>query len=159
MNKKIKTEAVDHLFEAILTLKTPEECYIFFEDVCTVNELLSLSQRYEVAKMLREKRTYLEIADKTGGAVLVKGGHLADCADDLLFDGTECHWFPSPRINNPNTHGTGCTLSSAIACNLAEGHSLTASVRRAKLYLTACIAYGLNLGHGSGPLQHKVDWE
>ncbi|MEI3169212.1 MAG: YerC/YecD family TrpR-related protein [Lachnospiraceae bacterium] len=54
MNKKIKTEAVDHLFEAILTLKTPEECYIFFEDVCTVNELLSLSQRYEVAKMLRE---------------------------------------------------------------------------------------------------------
>ena len=68
MNKKIKTEAVDHLFEAILTLKTPEECYIFFEDVCTVNELLSLSQRYEVAKMLREKRTYLEIADKTGAS-------------------------------------------------------------------------------------------
>ena len=60
MNKKIKTDAVDHLFEAILTLKTPEECYAFFEDVCTVNELLSLSQRYEVAKMLREKRTYLE---------------------------------------------------------------------------------------------------
>lgn len=55
MNKKIKTDAVDHLFEAILTLKTPEECYAFFEDVCTVNELLSLSQRYEVAKMLREK--------------------------------------------------------------------------------------------------------
>ena len=50
MNKKIKTEAVDHLFEAILTLRTPEECYIFFEDVCTVNELLSLSQRYEVVK-------------------------------------------------------------------------------------------------------------
>lgn len=56
MNKKIKTEAVDHLFQAILTLKNPEECYIFFEDVCTVNELLSLSQRYEVAKMLREKK-------------------------------------------------------------------------------------------------------
>ena len=56
MNKKIKTDAVDHLFEAILTLKTPEECYAFFEDVCTVNELLSLSQRYEVAKMLRGKR-------------------------------------------------------------------------------------------------------
>ena len=65
-----------------------------------------------------------EIAAKTGGAVLVKGGHLADCADDLLFDGETCHWFPSPRIDNPNTHGTGCTLSSAIACNLAEGHSL-----------------------------------
>ena len=68
MNKKIKTAAVDHLFEAILTLKTPEECYAFFEDVCTVNELLSLSQRYEVAKMLREKRTYLDIAESTGAS-------------------------------------------------------------------------------------------
>ena len=68
MNKKIKTDAVDHLFQAILTLKTPEECYTFFEDVCTVNELLSLSQRYEVAKMLREGRTYLEIAEKTGAS-------------------------------------------------------------------------------------------
>ena len=92
-----------------------------------------------------------EIAATTGGAVLVKGGHLADCADDLLFDGETCHWFPSPRI--------GCTLSSAIACNLAEGHSLATSVRRAKQYLTACIAYGLDLGRGSGPLQHKVGWE
>ena len=64
MNKKIKTEAVDHLFDAILTLKDPEECYKFFEDVCTINELLSLSQRYEVAKMLREGKTYLEIAEK-----------------------------------------------------------------------------------------------
>ena len=68
MNKKIKTDAVDHLFEAILTLKTPEECYTYFEDVFTVNELLSLSQRYEVAKMLREGRTYLEIAEKTGAS-------------------------------------------------------------------------------------------
>ena len=68
MNKKIKTEAVDHLFDAILTLKTPEECNAFFEDVCTVNELLSLSQRYEVAKMLREWKTYLEIAEKTGAS-------------------------------------------------------------------------------------------
>lgn len=68
MNSKIKTDAVDHLFQAILTLKTPEECYTFFEDVCTVNELLSLSQRYEVASMLREKKTYLEIAEKTGAS-------------------------------------------------------------------------------------------
>ena len=65
MNKKLKTEAVDHLFQAILTLKNTDECYSFFEDVCTVNELLSFSKRYEVAKMLREKKTYLEIADKT----------------------------------------------------------------------------------------------
>lgn len=68
MNKKIKTDAVDHLFQAILTLKNPEECYIFFEDVCTVNELLSFSQRYEVAKMLRERKTYLEIAEQTGAS-------------------------------------------------------------------------------------------
>ena len=68
MNKKIKTEAVDHLFDAILTLKTPDECYKFFEDVCTINELLSLSQRFEVAKMLTDKRTYLDISEKTGAS-------------------------------------------------------------------------------------------
>ena len=68
MSKTIRTEAVDHLFSAILSLKDKEECYTFFEDVCTVNELLSLSQRFEVAKMLREKRTYLEIAEKTGAS-------------------------------------------------------------------------------------------
>ncbi len=68
MNKKIKTEAVDHLFEAILCLESKEECYSFFEDLCTVNELLSLSQRFEVATMLRAKKTYLEIAEKTGAS-------------------------------------------------------------------------------------------
>ena len=68
MNKKIRTEAVDSLFEAILTLENKEECYGFFEDLCTVNELLSLSQRYEVAAMLSAKKTYLEIADKTGAS-------------------------------------------------------------------------------------------
>ncbi|MCI8995893.1 MAG: TrpR YerC/YecD [Lachnospiraceae bacterium] len=68
MNKKIRTEAVDFLFKAILTLQNKEECYLFFEDVCTINELLSLSQRFEVAKMLREQKTYLEIAEKTGAS-------------------------------------------------------------------------------------------
>lgn len=68
MNKKLKTEAVDFLFDAILTLETREECYRFFEDVCTINELLSFSQRFEVASMLRENKTYLEIADKTGAS-------------------------------------------------------------------------------------------
>ena len=68
MNKKIKTEAVDHLFEAILTLENKEECYSFFEDLCTVNELLSLTQRFEVASMLRDQKTYLEIAEKTGAS-------------------------------------------------------------------------------------------
>lgn len=68
MSKKIRTSAVDHLFDAILSLKDAEECYLFFEDICTVNELLSLSQRYEVARMLREHKTYLEIAEKTGAS-------------------------------------------------------------------------------------------
>ncbi len=68
MNSKIKTPAVDQLFEAILTLKNEEECYLFFEDICTVNEILSLSQRFEVSRMLRNKNTYLEIADKTGAS-------------------------------------------------------------------------------------------
>ena len=68
MSKKLRTEAVDHLFDAILSLENREECYTFFEDVCTVNELLSLSQRFEVAKMLMDKRTYLDISEKTGAS-------------------------------------------------------------------------------------------
>ena len=68
MSKKIRTAEVDHLFDAILTLKNKKECYTFFEDVCTVNELLSISQRYEVAKMLREGNTYLEISKATGAS-------------------------------------------------------------------------------------------
>lgn len=68
MNKKIRTNAVDHLFDAVLCLKDKEECYSFFEDLCTVNEILSLSQRFEVASMLRNHNTYLEIAEKTGAS-------------------------------------------------------------------------------------------
>jgi len=68
MSKNLRTEAVDQLFEAILCLRDKEECYTFFEDVCTVNELLSLSQRFEVARMLMQKRTYLDISDKTGAS-------------------------------------------------------------------------------------------
>ena len=68
MSKKLRTEAVDHLFDAILSLQNKEECYTFFEDVCTVNELLSLSQRFEVTKMLRDQKTYLDIAEKTGAS-------------------------------------------------------------------------------------------
>ena len=68
MNKKLQTVAVDQLFDAILSLENKEECYSFFEDLCTINELLSLSQRYEVASMLKNKKTYLEIAEKTGAS-------------------------------------------------------------------------------------------
>ena len=68
MNKKLKSDAADHLFDAILCLKDKEECYDFFEDLCTVNELISLTQRFEVASMLKEQKTYLDIAEKTGAS-------------------------------------------------------------------------------------------
>lgn len=68
MSKNIKTPAVDYLFDAILSLKDKDECYAYFDDICTVNELLSLSQRFEVAAMLRNKKTYIEIAEKTGAS-------------------------------------------------------------------------------------------
>jgi TrpR-related protein YerC/YecD len=68
MSKKLRTEAVDNLFDAILSLENREECYTFFEDICTVNELLSLSQRFEVASMLRDQKTYVDIAEKTGAS-------------------------------------------------------------------------------------------
>ena len=87
-------------------------------------------------------------------AVLIKGGHADTGADDYLFTGKEGVWFPGTRLDNTNTHGTGCTLSSAIACGLAEGFLLKEAVRRAKEYLTGAIAAGLDLGHGNGPLDH-----
>lgn len=94
MNKKIKTPAVDYLFDAILCLKTREECYSFFEDLCTVNELLSLSQRFEVAAMLKEKKTYLEIADKTGASTATisrvnRSLNYGNDGYDLVFDRME----------------------------------------------------------------------
>lgn len=94
------------------------------------------------------------IADRTGTAVLVKGGHAINDANDLLCDGGKLTWFNGNRVDNDNTHGTGCTLSSAIASNMAIGYDIYESVRRAKLYITSAIGYGLNLGHGSGPLNH-----
>lgn len=88
--------------------------------------------------------------------VLVKGGHLEDCADDLLYENGNTFWFKSKKIDNPNTHGTGCTLSSAIACNLADGKSLHDSIGSAKAYITKALNAQLNLGKGSGPLYHCV---
>ena len=94
------------------------------------------------------------IADKTGVAVLVKGGHLVNDAVDCLCEEGHIEWFASQRIDNPNTHGTGCTLSSAIACGLARGLSLAQSIHSAKKYLTGALAAMLDLGAGSGPLDH-----
>ena len=94
---------------------------------------------------------------KYGCAVLVKGGHSIHDADDCLFDGASLQWMHGERIANPNTHGTGCTLSSAIASGLAKGHGLTASVSTAKRYISGALAAMLDLGHGSGPLHHGFD--
>ena len=94
------------------------------------------------------------ISEKYGCAVLCKGGHQINDADDLLWQGGTGKWFRGKRIHNPNTHGTGCTLSSAIASNLAKGYDLDASVERAKAYISGALAAMLDLGRGSGPMDH-----
>ena len=98
-----------------------------------------------------------EIFARFGCGVLIKGGHSISDANDVLFDGNEIKWFHGKRIDNPNTHGTGCTLSSAIAANLAKGFDLETSVERAKAYISGALAAMLDLGHGSGPLKHNFD--
>lgn len=94
------------------------------------------------------------IAKLTDGAILLKGGHLSDTADDLLYRNGESIWYSAKKISNPNTHGTGCTLSSAIACNLAKGEDLSDAVAHAKDYITDAISAMLDLGKGNGPLDH-----
>lgn len=95
------------------------------------------------------------ISESIGCSVLLKGGHNTDNANDLLYDNGNIVWFEGKRINNPNTHGTGCTLSSAIASNLAKGLSLTMSVKKAKDYISDALTEHLDLGNGSGPLKHN----
>ena len=95
-----------------------------------------------------------KISEAYGCAVLCKGGHKVNDADDLLWRDGAGKWFRGRRINNPNTHGTGCTLSSAIASNLAKGYDLDASVERAKAYISGALAAMLDLGKGSGPMNH-----
>ena len=98
-----------------------------------------------------------KISEAYGCAVLCKGGHKVNDADDLLWRDGKAQWFHGERIANPNTHGTGCTLSSAIASNLAKGYDLTASVERAKAYISGCLSAMLDLGHGSGPMNHMFE--
>ena len=98
MSKKLRTDAVDHLFDAILSLQNREECYTFFEDVCTVNELLSLSQRFEVAKMLRDQKTYLDIAEKTGASTATisrvnRSLNYGNDGYDMVFSFYPCLWL------------------------------------------------------------------
>ena len=97
------------------------------------------------------------ISERYGCAVLCKGGHQINDADDLLWRHGVGQWFRGKRINNPNTHGTGCTLSSAIASNLAKGYGLDEAVERAKAYISGALAAMLDLGHGSGPMNHAFE--
>lgn len=96
----------------------------------------------------------VKIAQSYSGNILIKGGHLPASADDLLYLDGEFIWFSGERIDNPNTHGTGCTLSSSIACNLAAGADMKTSIQLSKNYLTGALKNDLNLGKGSGPLNH-----
>lgn len=118
-------------------------------------QVLSGTEINDEKEMLQAARI---IYEKTGTAVLVKGGHLTDQASDILYRVLEDEpaetWFYGKRSDNPNTHGTGCTLSSAIACQLAAGQNLENGVAEAKQYISNAIQAGLNLGSGSGPLWH-----
>ena len=144
----ISEEAVDALKEKLLPLAT----------LLTPNipeaEVLSGMTISDPAGMERAARA---ISEQYGCAVLCKGGHQISDADDLLWREDAGVWFRGRRIQNNNTHGTGCTLSSAIASNLAKGYDLDQSVRRAKDYISGALAAMLDLGHGSGPMDHMFD--
>lgn len=147
-NPLIKTDAVDALGEILLpiadiaTPNIPEAQLLCGKTIRTREDM-------ETAARL--------IADKYGCAVLVKGGHSISDADDVLCSCGDIKWFYGKRINNPNTHGTGCTLSSAIAANLAKGFSLEESVGRAKEYISCALGAMLDLGKGSGPMRHNFN--
>lgn len=144
----ISEDAVDALKRLLLPLAT----------VLTPNipetEVLSGIKVETAADMERAAKA---ISDAYGCAVLCKGGHQLNDANDLLYRNGEARWFNGRRINNPNTHGTGCTLSSAIAANLAKGYGLEEAVERAKAYISEALGAMLNLGAGSGPMNHAFD--
>ncbi|MBP5727198.1 MAG: bifunctional hydroxymethylpyrimidine kinase/phosphomethylpyrimidine kinase [Clostridia bacterium] len=144
----IKSDAVQTLTEELLPLAT----------VVTPNipeaEILS-GMRIGTAEEMAEAAR--KIGSEHHCAVLLKGGHSVNDANDLLWADGEITWFEGKRIDNPNTHGTGCTLSSAIAANLAKGFTLTESVRRAKEYISGALAAMLDLGKGAGPMMHNFD--
>lgn len=138
-------QAVDMLMEELFPLVTLLTPNLPEAEFLTGKPVNSHSEREESARIL---------AEKYDCSVLVKGGHGVENADDLLYDKGECIWYKNKRIENENTHGTGCTLSSAIACGIASGLSLPESVREAKDYITGAIEDGMNLGEGNGPLNH-----
>ena len=147
-DRLITEDAVSALKELLLPLAT----------VLTPNipeaEILSGMTIRSAADMEAAARA---ISEQYGCAVLCKGGHQINDADDLLWRCGSGKWFHGKRINNPNTHGTGCTLSSAIASNLAKGFDLDTAVERAKAYISGALGAMLDLGRGSGPMNHMFD--
>ena len=141
----MKNDAVQTLIDELLPLSTLVTPNIPEAQVLSGLTIESKSDMIAAAK---------KIGDSYPCAVLLKGGHSINDANDLLYAHGELLWFEGKRIHNPNTHGTGCTLSSAIAANLAKGFPLSESVRRAKDYISAALAAMLDLGKGSGPMNH-----
>jgi len=144
----MKTDAVQVLVHELLPLTTLVTPNIPEAQVLTGRIITSKDDMIMAAK---------KICEDYHCAVLLKGGHSVCDADDLLFANGEAVWFTGKRIDNPNTHGTGCTLSSAVAANLAKDYSLTDSIKRAKDYISGALAAMLDLGHGSGPMDHAFD--
>ena len=138
--------------DAIATLKA---CLLPMAAVLTPNipeaEVLSGMEIHTESDMVEAAKN---ISEGYHCAVLLKGGHQLNDANDLLYRDGSYKWFYGKRIDNPNTHGTGCTLSSAIASNLAKGFDLDTSVERAKAYISGALGAMLNLGKGSGPMNH-----
>lgn len=144
----LKSDAVKTLIEEFLPIATVVTPNIPEAEI--LSEIAIKTEDYMVTAAKK-------IGDNYNCAVLLKGGHNINDANDLLYSNGEATWFKGKRINNPNTHGTGCTLSSAIASNLAKGFSLNDAVKRAKDYISGALAADLDLGKGSGPMNHAFD--
>lgn len=144
----LKNDAVKALSEELLPLASLVTPNIPEGEVLSGIKINTPTDMEKAAKM---------IGDTHGASVLLKGGHSINDANDLLYERGIFTWFSGKRIDNPNTHGTGCTLSSAIAANLAKGFDLKDSVKRAKDYISGALGAGLDLGAGSGPMMHNFD--
>ena len=147
-SSSMQTDAVKTLTGKLLPIATLVTPNIPESQVLSGMEIRTREDMYTVAK---------KIGDSYGCAVLLKGGHSIHDADDLLYANGDFRWFAGKRIDNPNTHGTGCTLSSAIASNLAKGFDLAMSVKRAKDYISDVLSAQLDLGQGAGPMMHNFD--
>ena len=144
----LRSDAVETLAKELLPLATVTTPNIPEGEILSGRKIGTRDDMERAAKL---------IGDTHHSAVLLKGGHSINDANDLLYADGTMTWFAGERIDNPNTHGTGCTLSSAIAANLAKGFSLEESVRRAKEYISGALSAMLDLGQGSGPMQHNFN--